>query len=260
MPLLSATRKSGNTLSPPLPIRNSVYQQGGIQFRRGQFSLVAAAPGVGKTLTAANMAIRSKVPTMYFSADSDEWTTKQRAISILTGTKLDDVEKNLNSEQAEWWEDGYAKHLASADHVFWVYHTDISIEHIVAWLSAYAEMYGQYPELVVVDNMSNTCEDSQDAGELKTNCYELQAIARNTNAHVQALHHVMGDKENGDKPIYLADLIGKIGKVPELVLGLCFGEGRTTITMTVPKNRGGKPGTTWRLPIDYETATIGGYS
>lgn len=257
MPVLSAGRKA-TVLAPPLPVQNSVFNQGGLVFRRGQFSLVAAAPSVGKTLFATNLAINTPVPALYFSADSDEWTVKQRACSILTGYDLNTVESQLNDES---WDGFYGDRLRAVDHIDFCYATDIEPEFIVNRMFAYGEMRGEWPQLIVVDNLGNTVEDPESQGaELISSCRDLQRLARTTKAHVMALHHVVGAKENGDKQIQLGDLIHKVGKIPELVLGLHWPDpSRTSLMVTVPKYRGGKGGIAFRLPIDYTRATISGF-
>lgn len=257
MPLLSAARKV-RVLAPPLPVQNSTFQQAGLVLRRGQFSLVAAAPSVGKTLFATNVALRTSVPSLYFSADSDEWTVKQRAISILTGMDLGTVEQQLNSEA---WDKHYTETLRRSDHVDWCFNSDIDLEFIVDRLFAHAELRGEYPQLIVVDNLGNTVvEQDNEGAELRAACRELQRIARLTNAHVMALHHVKGPKENGTQPILLGDLLWNIGKIPECVFGLHWSDpSRSGLVLTVPKNRGGKGGINLQLGVDYTRATIGGF-
>jgi replicative DNA helicase len=257
VPLLSTTRRA-TTLSPPLPVPNDLFTRNGLAFRRGQFSILAAAPTVGKSLTAENIALATKVPVLFFSADSDEWTVKQRACSILTGTLLTDVDKYLNSgNDAD--ESYFAEKLSAADHIDFCYQTDIDPEFIVLRMQAYAELRGDYPELIVVDNMGNGVVDQDnESSELRAMCRELQRIARSTKAHVLGLAHVTGQKENGDQPIGLSDLLYKIGKIPEMVLGM-HRSGENTVTVTVPKQRGGKTGGSFEMPMHYPTATLGGF-
>ena len=257
MPLLSTTRRT-TTLSPPLPVANKVLAQNGVTLRRGQFSLWAAAPGVGKSLMLTNLAIRTPVPALFLSADSDEWTVKTRACSILTGQKLTDVEKHLNSE-SEAWDGYYADALRQADHVDWCFRTDIDLDFIALRVLAHAELRGDYPQLVVIDNLGNSVTDQDNEyAELRGICRELQAIARTSNVHVAALHHVKGAKEDGWKPVGMGDLLGNLGKIPEQVFGLNR-QAENVINLTVAKNRGGKSGMHIQLGIDYTTATVGGY-
>lgn len=255
MPLLSTTRKAAS-LSPPLPINNSILGRHGLAFRRGQFSLLAAAPGVGKSLFATNLAIRTPIPTLFFSADSDEWTVKTRACSILTNTRLDEVETQLHDEQ---WEAYYADQLRQSDHADWCFRTDLDPEFIVLRMQAFVEMHGDYPQLMVIDNIGNAVADQANSGpELQEICREAQRIARHANCHVMGLCHVTGDKEDGTKPIGLGDLLFKIGKIPELVLG-ANRAGDNRLNINVAKNRGGKSGYAFEIPVDYTKATIGGF-
>lgn len=267
MPLLSASRKA-TVLAPPLPVYNSVFGAAGLVFRRGQLSLVAAAPSVGKTLFATNLSVRTPASqsapdgplrgNLYFSADSDEWTVKQRACSILTGVDLNTVEKQLNDDD---WDRFYTDQLRTADHIDWCFQTDIDTEFIVQRMFAHAELRGDFPQLIVVDNLGNTVVDQDNEGaELRATCRELQRIARVTGAHVMALHHVTGPKENGLQPIGLGDLLWKLGKIPETVVGLNWIDSqRSGLNLTVPKNRGGKGGISFPLPVDYSTAIVGGF-
>lgn len=256
MALLSTARHT-TELASPLPVVNRALNAGGVVLRRGQFSLLASAPGVGKTLFATNLAIRTRVPTMYFSADSDEWTVKTRAISILTGHELTTVERNLGTDPA--WAEHYEDALGNVDHVDWCFQTDIDPEFIVLRLEAYAELRGQYPQLVIVDNLGNTVVDQDNEGaELRSCCREMQRIARLLNLHVIALHHVIGVKEGGFQPINLGDILYKLSKIPESVFGL-HRISETELGLTIPKQRGGKSGHMLALGISYPTATIGGY-
>lgn len=255
MSLLSATPKA-TVLAPPIPVSNSVFANAGLVFRRGQFSLVAAAPGVGKTLFATNLCLRTSVPSLYFSADSDEWTVKHRACSILTGEQLTNVERQLGEES---WDKYYLEQLRRADHVDWCFQTDIDLEFIVQRILAHVELRGESPQLIVVDNLGNTVVDQDNEGsELRSACRELQRVARTMNAHVMALHHVKGAKENGTQPILLGDLLFNIGKIPEVVLGI-HRDGQDAVMLTVPKYRGGRHGMNLQLPLDYARATLGGF-
>lgn len=218
---------------------------------------MAAAPGVGKTIFATNLTTHTPVPTLYFSADSDEWTVRSRVASILTGHTLEQVDRNLNDPA---WDQHYAGYLSRVDHVDWCYKPDIDTEFIALRLQAHAELRGEYPHLIVVDNLGNTVVDQDNEyAELRGTCRELQQIARTTNAHVLATHHVKGAKENGDQPIRQGDLLGNISKVSEIVLGLSRG-GDDVLTLSVAKNRGGRSGQLVQLGVDYSRSTIGGWT
>lgn len=259
MPILSVQPSQSVALSSPLPVQNESFQRNGLVLRQGQFSLVAAAPGVGKTLFATNLSIRTRVPVLYFSADSDEWTVRQRACSILSGRTLDDVESDLGEES---WQKYYGDLLRKADHIDWSFRSDLNLEYVAHRIDAFAEVRGHDPKLVILDNLGNTV--TQDGGdeyaELRATCRDIQRMARGLSAHFMALHHVKGAKENGDIPIGQGDLLGNLAKIPEQVLGLNrVKDDPRVLNLTVAKNRAGKSGLSMRVPITKETATVGGF-
>ena len=269
MSLLSVSRKA-TVLAPPLPVNNAYFQRIGLVFRRGQFSLLAAGPGVGKTLFATNLAISLPASpaepegflrdTLYFSADSDEWTVKQRSCSILTGIDLNTVEDQLNQEQYESY---YAGKLRAVDQIDWCYNPDIDLEFIANRILAHTEQRGEPPQLVVVDNLGNTVVDQDNEGaELRSACRELQRMARSTRTHIMALHHTVGKYENGDTAIPLNGLLYNLGKIPEVVMSLHWPnpQDKRSVQLTLPKYRGGPQGAAINLPIDYTRATVGGFA
>lgn len=269
MSLLSSSRKA-TVLAPPLPVYNEYFQRIGLVFRRGQFSLLAAGPGVGKTLFATNLAISLPASpaepdgyprdNLYFSADSDEWTVKQRSCSILTGTHLNLVENQLNDET---WEKFYAEKLRTVDQNDWCFSPDIDMEFIAHRILAHTEQRGEPPQLVVVDNLANTIVDQDNEGaELRQACRELQRMARSTKTHIMALHHTVGKYENGDIAIPLNGLLYNLGKIPETVMSLHWPnpQDKRFVQLTLPKFRGGQKDAAINLPINYGTATIGGFA
>lgn len=258
MALLSSARRS-TALAPPLPISNRILNSAGVVLRRGQFSMLAAAPSVGKSTVARNLCIFSRdVRSLYFSADTDEYTVRKNAISVLTGSPLNQVDSQLESES---WDSYYNNKLTEVDHVDWQYGTDVDPETIALQMNAYSERWGDYPDLVVVDSLGNTVEDDEnEIAELKANCRELHRMARATKCHIMALHHLTGEYEDGDKPVTLKALKGKVGQWPELAIGLSWPRGKEAgaLLMTVPKNRNGERGLQIEVPIDYATGLIGG--
>lgn len=257
MPLLSTSQRT-TTLAPALPIDNRVFEQLRLYLRQGQFTILAAAPSVGKSIFARNLVIKTKIPSLFLSADSDEYTVKTSVLGALLQDDLATVEKNLHTE-ATFWEDWYNEQLRQADHVDWSFNSDISIDWIVEKMEAYAEIYGDYPKLLVIDNLGDmVTEDGGDIYiELRRICRELRTIARSTHCHILALHHLTGEYEDGLKPVTLKALEGKVGKVPQNVLGLNWrDQSQQSVWMTVPKARGTKRGMTVAVDLDYSKALV----
>lgn len=258
MALLSAKRKNVS-LSPPLPFYNSIFSDNRMVLRQGQFTLLAAAPSVGKSVLARNIvALSSQMSSLYFSADSDEYTVRTSVLGALSGYKMSDIESNMQSEA---WADYFAATLAKADQVEWNFSPSINLDYIDLKLRAYAEVYGEFPMMTVVDNLGDlVTEGDEEYAELRSICRELRRMARYANTHILGLVHTKGPYEDGTKPITLGALLGNLGKVPENVLGLHWADSSgKRVQMTVPKMRGSKRGMTIDVPFDYETGRVGGF-
>lgn len=258
MALLSAQRKNVS-LAPPLPFQNSIFSSNRMVLRQGQFTLLAAAPSVGKSVLARNIVARSpEMSSMYFSADSDEYTVRTSVLGCLTGMKMADIEKNMKSDA---WGDYFAQALHKADQVEWNFSPSINLDYIALKLDAYREIYGETPMMTVIDNIGDmVTEGEEEYAELRSICRDLRKVARNADTHILGLVHTKGAFEDGTKPITLGALLGNLGKVPETVIGLNWADsGNKRVQMTVPKMRGGRRGMTIELPIDYETGQVGGF-
>ena len=189
---------------------------------------------------------------MYFSADSGPEVMYERAAALSTG--LD------SSTIREMTEAGNVAHIDAEmsvkhNHIRYDFTGSPSEDHILAQLDAYVELVGEYPEVIVMDNLKDLADDEQE-GEwraLEDAMMFLKDLARDARAAVIALHHVGGEFENGDMPIPLNGLRGKVGKTPAMVLtGYRPGGSDTEMRVSVVKNRNGKVnplGTFW-VPLE----------
>lgn len=231
--------------------------------RRGQLTLVAAPPGTGKSLFAQALAHRGDdngtVPsTLYFSADSDAGTFAQRAGAIATGYQLSDIQQLISDGNDEAIDAAIA---AQTGHMRMDYTSNVSDQDMLDEIDAYAEIFGKYPDLIVMDNLSNLSVDGaeNEFHGLQENCFFLHDIARQTNAAVITLHHVAGEFEGGDKPIPLSGLRGKVSKTPELIFTMIrSGE---LMNVSVVKNRSGRAhadgSNAIGIPVDLSRMRLG---
>ena len=97
--MLSLQRAWGTVLTKatPLPDVWTGLAAKQIKFRRGQVCMVAAAPNAGKSMFALIYAIKSEVPTLFFSADTDTTTVMMRAAAHVSGHNQVNVEQNLSA-------------------------------------------------------------------------------------------------------------------------------------------------------------------
>lgn len=227
----------------PLPQVWGALESKGTVYRRGQLVLVCAGPGTGKSAFVLAYAIKSKVPTLYFSADSDAFTQLSRSVSVLTGKSLEHSTKAVRDADIE---DSVAYELDNLP-IRFNYKAAPSLAVIEESMQAYDALYEDFPALIVVDNITNVITDSSDGDDpfsgLEGLMDYLHEMARNTGACVIGLHHVTGQYNDGDKPIPLGGIKGQIGRVPEMVLTLhrvSDGYGPDMLNVSTVKNRGGK--------------------
>lgn len=180
---------------------------------------------------------------MYFSADSDAFTQLTRSISIITGRSLEEsAQAVLDNNLAD-----VSEQLSDIP-IRFNYSASPTLDDIETSMQAYEEVYGDFPALVVVDNVTNVHTDGQDGDDpfsgLEGLTDYLATMARNTEACVVGLHHVTGPYNDANKPIPLSGVKGQISRVPSMVLTLFKKDAAewedTTLCVSTVKNRGGK--------------------
>jgi len=212
------------------------------RFLRGQLGLVCAAPGIGKSAFILTYALRAQVPTLYFSADSDPFTQLSRMASILTGWSIEKSSIAVRDSDL-----GDAEMELEGLPIRFNYNASPSLDQLESAMMSYEEVYGDYPSMVVIDNITNVRgiggdEDDPFSG-LESMMDYLHDMARQTSAFVVGLHHVQGKYNDGNIPIPLGGVKGQITRVPEQVLTLHriqseFGSDKLNVSTV--KNRGGK--------------------
>ncbi|QBP31084.1 DnaB-like dsDNA helicase [Mycobacterium phage Refuge] len=221
----------------------SAIEGKGATYRRGQLVLVCAGPGTGKSAFVLAYAIKSKVPTLYFSADSDAFTQLTRSVSILSGGTLEESTRAVREMNIP---EDVAADLDPLP-IRFNYSASPSLGDIETAMEAYDALYEDFPALIVVDNITNVRTESGDGDDpfsgLESLMDYLHTMARNTGSCVIGLHHVTGPHNDGDKPIPLSGIKGQIGRVPEMVQTLhrvSDGFGPDSLNVSTVKNRGGK--------------------
>lgn len=202
--------------------------------RRAQVVLIAAAPNVGKSAFALKLAIEMRLKTLVISADTDPYTTMLRAAAVITGHKMSTIETAMRGPGRVFYEEA----LQELDYLRFVFDSGPTLEDIDLEVSAFNEVYGEPPELIIVDNLINVqCDDGDEFRGLRLVSAAMHQLARATGACVVCLHHVTGEYEDGLKPPPRRALHGKISKYPELILTL--GKEGTFLGVSCTKNRNG---------------------
>lgn len=222
-------------LGKPLPSPYATFDLENIRFRLGATSMIAGKPGAFKSILALNMLrywANEDRPAYYFSADSDEHTVARRMAGMITGASAEKVDADFTSGQFS----AYMDALASLGTVRFEYKA-YDMEGIAEHLAAYEAVYGDYPAIVVIDNLINFSESSDDWGQMRDMTTQLDALARETKSHVMILHHASESWGRSCDPVPRAAIQGKITQIPRLVL-TCAADGRA-LKVVCAKNTNG---------------------
>lgn len=253
---LVQARKQSQSLGEPLSLPIQGLYDHDIHIRKGQVTMVAAAPGSGKSMLVQALLHAGrggrKNTVLYFSADSGPEVMHERAGALST-----DLDQGTIREMTE------RGNTATVDAAIQVKHSHVtysfrgspSEDYIIDELTAYVELHGRFPEAIVVDNIKDLADD-EDADEfraLEDAVMFMKDMARDTGAAVIGLHHVAGHLEDGESPIPLSGIRGKISKTPALILTL-YRPSSEVLRVSVVKNRNGKAeasGAFW-VPLEIE--------
>lgn len=234
--MLTPTRalRAGGQSGTPLPDVFAPLTAAKVVMRLGQMVLVASAPNVGKSPFALNLAYHSGLRAFYVSADTDAFTQYVRLISLAAGIAIEDIEKAPEE---------FSQYARMVGKIQFNFDASPSTEDIDDELLAYAQVWGDWPQIIIVDNLSNIYTGADDRWVALEKALDyLHDLARKTGALIVVLHHVTGEHENGDSPVPLAGLRGKVSKIPELVLTLwrAGDENNPCMGVAIVKNRGGR--------------------
>lgn len=230
---LSPHRLAGST---PLPdVLGLASKFPGAYFRRGQTSLIAAEPNNGKSPLVRWMSVQwalQGLRVLYFSADSDEFTTWKSVAACVSGKETTYVAKGGRDVTAS------LRRLEGR--LAFVFETDPSYQDVMEETAAFWELWGSYPDVIVVDLLADVQGDNEDEyAVLREHTRAFKRIARVTGAHVVMINHVNEDLHKGDEivPPARARITGKISKKPELVLTLAYDKYVRHMKIAVVKGR-----------------------
>lgn len=204
----------------PLPDLPALWRltQAGIQLRRGELCMLVGVPNAGKSAFALWWAAALNLPTLYFSADTSAHTTLTRLLSYTTQTERRSIASDLDDEDiGVRMEQEYSDTLKGSNLQF-VFDGSLTLKQVTAELNAYVEIFDEWPEVIVVDNLINvegTGDHEGQSGILS----ELHYLARLTGAMVFVLHHA--SESNGQDPLKAppqSAVQGKVTHYPDMVL------------------------------------------
>lgn len=219
----------------PLPPVFRTFEANKIIIRRAEVSMIAGTPGAGKSTLALAFALRCKVPTLYVSADTNAHTMAMRLLSMITGKSQSETEQMLIDDV----ENSRKTINENSSHVFWSFESAPSLADIDLEVSAFEELWGCPPELIIVDNLMDVANDSgEEFSAMRATMKELKYLARDTNAAVLVLHHTK-ESYSGNPCQPRSALQGMVAQLPALICTL--GSNAAGYIAVAPvKNRYGK--------------------
>lgn len=198
----------------PIPTVFRTLEINKVVIRRSEVSMIAGTPGAGKSTLALAIALRSKVPTLYISADTNAHTMAMRLLSMITGMPQSDAERALQDDVV-----GTRKTINEfSNHIFWSFESAPTLADIDQEVSAFEELWGCSPTLIVVDNLMDIANDGgEEFASMRSTIKELKYLARDTNASILVLHHTKESYEG--KPCQpRSALQGMVAQLPALIL------------------------------------------
>lgn len=243
--------ESGEPLPMPAVLRG--LRAAGGTFRRGHLVLVAALPNAGKSAWVQWLAAEANVKTLYFSADQDAWTATTRLAATLTGNTTHDAALAI-SEQGDPEEKAFYLDALSRSNLSFCFDSNPSIDDLLVELDAYVDLWDEFPEMIVIDNLINL----EGSGEHEGDQYlmgELHGLARNTKACVVIVAHASESTVSDvSRPPRRKDIINKLGKLPDLIVTLALDEQTSRFLLAVVKTREAKadPNALRPLPLDSD--------
>ena len=240
--MLSAARSlsKAKQLGHPLPrieeLRDLHDGEFKFRFHTSQTTVIAGEPGTQKSGLATFLVAKWNVPTIFFSADTDQRTAISRLAAALTGDPYRVVGEAIDSGNEAAYED-----VLADCQVRFVFNPEPEFTDIEHELDAYIEAWDAYPMVIVLDNLLDIVPpggDSEHAG-YKVILLEAKKLARRTNACVLVLHH-MSEMEGTDgkkkKPPSRKRLMGKVSQTPENVLSLALEDDELMISAVKQRN------------------------
>ena len=217
----------------PLPSCFKAFEASKIIIRRSEVSMFAGAPGVGKSTLALALALKTNVPTLYISADTNAHTMAMRLASMISGKNQTDVEHKLNTDV------GWTKAvLQKGSHIIWCFESSPTLQDIAEEVEAFEELWGCPPTMIILDNLMDVATDGgEEFASMRAIMKELKYLARATNSAVVVLHHT-SEAVMGTPCQPRSALQGKVAQLPALICTL--GTVGTSLGVASVKNRYGR--------------------
>lgn len=198
--------------------------------------MIMGPPGAFKTGFAMYYLLRLNLPTVYVSADAEDFETVERAAAAVTGVQMAQVAQDYPK---------YEKDLAALSNVRFCYEDSPTYDDLVLEVCAFAETFGEFPKVIAIDNLMNLTGETEDEwASMRASARVIHKLTRITGAAVFVLHHAADDRTDPSVPAPRKSLQGKVSQLPKAIWSIALCEDR--IRVCPVKNRWSKSDPTGR--------------
>ena len=237
-----AARNRGSTGEQlPTPFYPSL-ERAGIRFWRGTSVLVVGPGSAGKSLLIQNLAARWGHRTLTFLLDQDQATAAARFAATQLDEPFLDLKKQLDDPRV-------VETIAGMSYIQTDFRAE-ALSDIELQLEAYIERYGEPPVVLVVDNLGNMAEASEDVwGTLKALTLILDEMARNYEMLVICAAHTSDAPTT--EPLPRSAILGKLHQYPRLILSVAWNEYSAEYKLAAVKNSMGPTDAMAAKPLTF---------
>ncbi|WP_372407177.1 AAA family ATPase [Streptomyces luteireticuli] len=212
----------------------------GCRPRHGEVVMIAGRSGTQKSGFALYWAAQMALPTLYFSADMSAFTASSRLASMMSGDTTEMVEAGMAAGGQHREE-----YLAAVSHlnITFSFGSPITWRAVDEELEAWIELWNDYPQVIVFDNLMDFENAGSDYTEQMAVMSGLTELARATGATVIVLHHASDKtweaKSDPWAPPSRDQVKGGLSEKPELSLSVALDPTSHEYRVAVIKQRMG---------------------
>ncbi len=203
----------------PLPPVYKTLDDAGVRFYRGGVSLIGGTPGSMKTMFLLDFVDRLKAPTLYLSNDATSATMVSRALARRTRQ-----DSRLMRDKAFEDPDWAGAVLDDMNYIRWNFDRAPTLEVIEVEMTAFEELWGEPPHVVVVDVLMKVDYHEEGGGTKESIIRYLDKLAGENNAAFFVAAHT-SENVAGNPTQPMSSFLDKIAKLPETALTLAYADG-----------------------------------
>lgn len=200
-----------------LPAAWRPMEVAGIRARMGTATFVMGPAGAFKTGFTVAYVLKLGLPTLYCSADAEDFEIVERAAANVTGVPMNTVSANHKQ---------YADALQELEHIRFCFDDSPTYDDLVLEICAYAETFGDFPKVIVVDTLMKVVGQNEDEwASMRDTAQVIHKIARVTGAAVFVLAHASDDRTDPGTPAPRKSLQGRVSQLPKAIWSVALHNG-----------------------------------